>query len=77
MAIRDLLRITNVTPSLYPAARTNGTFTGSAVDLTLRWKNADQLWMGSIFDDVTAMAHRDTTWALVARGLICTLGRAR
>jgi hypothetical protein len=33
MAIRDLLRNILVTPSLYPAARTNGTFTGSAVDL--------------------------------------------
>ena len=33
MAIRDLLRNTLVTPSLFPAARTNGTFTGSAVDL--------------------------------------------
>jgi D-alanyl-D-alanine dipeptidase len=29
------------------------------VDLTLRWKNGDPLWMGSLFDDVTALAHRD------------------
>ena len=33
--------------------------TGGAVDLTLRWKNGDALWMGSLFDDVTALAHRD------------------
>ena len=33
--------------------------TGAATDLTLRWKDGEQLWMGSIFDDVTALAHRD------------------
>jgi len=33
--------------------------TASATDLTLRWKNGDTLWMGSLFDDVTALAHRD------------------
>jgi hypothetical protein len=33
MALRDLLRKTLVTPSLAPAARTNGTATGTAVDL--------------------------------------------
>jgi D-alanyl-D-alanine dipeptidase len=33
--------------------------TGGAVDLTLRWKDGDALWMGSLFDDVTALAHRD------------------
>jgi len=33
--------------------------TGSAVDLTLRWKDSEALWMGSLFDDVTALAHRD------------------
>jgi zinc D-Ala-D-Ala dipeptidase len=33
--------------------------TGGAVDLTLRWKDGDTLWMGSLFDDVTALAHRD------------------
>jgi D-alanyl-D-alanine dipeptidase len=33
--------------------------TGGAVDLTLRWKNGETLWMGSLFDDVTALAHRD------------------
>jgi D-alanyl-D-alanine dipeptidase len=33
--------------------------TAAAVDLTLRWKNGDSLWMGSLFDDVTALAHRD------------------
>jgi len=33
--------------------------TGAAVDLTLRWKEGDSLWMGSLFDDVTALAHRD------------------
>ncbi|HKQ45833.1 MAG TPA: M15 family metallopeptidase [Rhizomicrobium sp.] len=33
--------------------------TAAAVDLTLRWKDGDLLWMGSLFDDVTALAHRD------------------
>jgi D-alanyl-D-alanine dipeptidase len=33
--------------------------TGAATDLTLRWKNGEQLWMGSLFDDVTPLAHRD------------------
>ena len=33
--------------------------TGAAVDLTLRWKGGEQLWMGSLFDDVTGLAHRD------------------
>jgi D-alanyl-D-alanine dipeptidase len=33
--------------------------TGGAVDLTLRWKDGEALWMGSLFDDVTALAHRD------------------
>ena len=33
MTIRDLLHKTMVTPSLYPAARVNGTATGTAVDL--------------------------------------------
>jgi D-alanyl-D-alanine dipeptidase len=33
--------------------------TGAAVDLTLRWRNGETLWMGSIFDDATEIAHRD------------------
>jgi len=33
--------------------------TAAAVDLTLRWKNGETLWMGSLFDDATALAHRD------------------
>jgi D-alanyl-D-alanine dipeptidase len=33
--------------------------TGAALDLTIRWAGSDQLWMGSIFDDVTDLAHRD------------------
>jgi len=33
MAIRDLLHRTMVMPSLYPAARTNGTVNGTAADL--------------------------------------------
>jgi D-alanyl-D-alanine dipeptidase len=33
--------------------------TGAATDLTLRWKGGEQLWMGSLFDDVTPLAHRD------------------
>lgn len=33
--------------------------TGSAIDLTLRWIGGEQLWMGSLFDDATDIAHRD------------------
>jgi D-alanyl-D-alanine dipeptidase len=33
--------------------------TGAAVDLTIRWIGGDPLWLGSIFDDATALAHRD------------------
>jgi D-alanyl-D-alanine dipeptidase len=33
--------------------------TGGAVDLTLRWIGGDPLWMGSLFDDATSIAHRD------------------
>ena len=33
--------------------------TAAAVDLTLRWKNGETLWLGSLFDDVTALANRD------------------
>jgi D-alanyl-D-alanine dipeptidase len=33
--------------------------TGAAVDLTVRFINGDPLWMGSLFDDATPLAHRD------------------
>jgi D-alanyl-D-alanine dipeptidase len=33
--------------------------TGAATDLTLRFIGGEQLWMGSIFDDATELAHRD------------------
>ena len=33
--------------------------TGAAVDLTLKWKDGETLWMGSLFDDVTQLAGRD------------------
>ena len=33
--------------------------TAAATDLTLRWKGGEQLWMGSLFDDATRLAHRD------------------
>jgi zinc D-Ala-D-Ala dipeptidase len=33
--------------------------TGAATDLSLRWISGELLWMGSIFDDVTDIAHRD------------------
>lgn len=33
--------------------------TAAAVDLTLRWQGGEMLWMGSLFDDVTALANRD------------------
>jgi D-alanyl-D-alanine dipeptidase len=47
----------------YWAAPSNGAnapsphATGGAVDLTLRWKDGDQLWMGSLFDDASPIAH--------------------
>ena len=31
--------------------------TGGAVDLTLRWRGGDPLWMGSLFDDASPLAH--------------------
>ena len=31
--------------------------TGAAIDLTLRWRDGDQLWMGSLFDDASPLAH--------------------
>lgn len=34
--------------------------TGGAIDVTLRYINGEQLWMGTIFDDVTALAHTDS-----------------
>jgi len=40
--------------------------TGGAVDLTLRWKDGEALWMGSLFDDVTALAARDRFESLAA-----------
>src|SRR5689334_15768256 len=40
--------------------------TAAAVDLTLRWKDGETLWMGSLFDDVTELAHRDRFEALDA-----------
>jgi D-alanyl-D-alanine dipeptidase len=33
--------------------------TGGAVDLTLRWQGGDPLWMGSLFDDASPLAHTD------------------
>jgi D-alanyl-D-alanine dipeptidase len=33
--------------------------TGAAVDLSIRWIGGELLWMGSLFDDVTEIAHRD------------------
>src|SRR6202044_446661 len=30
--------------------------TGSAIDLSIRWKKGELLWMGSLFDDVTEVA---------------------
>jgi D-alanyl-D-alanine dipeptidase len=42
--------------------------TGAAVDLTLRWKDGEALWMGSLFDDATPLAHRDRFESLSADG---------
>jgi len=39
--------------------------TGAAVDLTLRWIDGETLWMGSLFDDATALAARDRFESLV------------
>ncbi len=33
--------------------------TGGAVDLTLKWRDGETVWMGSLFDDVTELANRD------------------
>jgi D-alanyl-D-alanine dipeptidase len=50
---------------LYWAAPTRGEnspaphATGGAVDLSIRWIGGELLWMGSLFDDATAIAHRD------------------
>jgi D-alanyl-D-alanine dipeptidase len=33
--------------------------TGGAVDLSIRWIGGELMWMGSLFDDVTEIAHRD------------------
>lgn len=40
--------------------------TGAAVDLTLKWKDGETLWMGSLFDDVTQLAARDRFESLAA-----------
>ncbi|HXS07523.1 MAG TPA: M15 family metallopeptidase [Rhizomicrobium sp.] len=40
--------------------------TGGAVDLTLRFKDGETLWMGSLFDDATELAARDRFEALSA-----------
>lgn len=45
-------------PSAGPAAPSPHS-TGGAVDLTLRWRGGDQLWMGSLFDDASPLAHTD------------------
>lgn len=31
--------------------------TGGAVDLTIRWRGGESLWMGSLFDDASPLAH--------------------
>lgn len=33
--------------------------TGGAVDISIVWDNGGPLWMGSLFDDATALAHTD------------------
>jgi len=33
--------------------------TGGAIDLTARWIGAEQLFMGSLFDDPSEVSHRD------------------
>ena len=43
--------------------------TGAAVDLTIRLIGGDPLWMGSLFDDATALAHADRFESLDASTL--------
>lgn len=31
--------------------------TGGAIDLTIRWRGGEHLWMGSLFDDASTLAH--------------------
>jgi zinc D-Ala-D-Ala dipeptidase len=33
--------------------------TGGAIDLTIRWRGGDPLWMGSLFDDASPIARTD------------------
>src|SRR3954470_20453515 len=51
--------------------------TAAAVDLTLRWKDGEALWMGSLFDDVTELAHRDRFENLDANNFSFSDGEAR
>jgi zinc D-Ala-D-Ala dipeptidase len=51
--------------------------TASAVDLTLRWKDGECLWMGSLFDDVTGLAHRDRFEELAAENFSFSDSEAR
>jgi D-alanyl-D-alanine dipeptidase len=51
--------------------------TGAALDLTIRWAGSDQLWMGSIFDDVTELAHRDRFEGTASRALSFSDDEAR
>lgn len=51
--------------------------TASAVDLTLRWKDGEALWMGSLFDDVTQLAHRDRFEELAAENFSFSDAEAR
>jgi D-alanyl-D-alanine dipeptidase len=51
--------------------------TAAAVDLTLRWKDGESLWMGSLFDDVTGLAHRDHFENLAAENFSFSASEAR
>lgn len=51
--------------------------TGGAVDLTLRWRNGEALWMGSLFDDASAIAHTAHLEAAEAAAFSFTLEEAR
>jgi D-alanyl-D-alanine dipeptidase len=42
--------------------------TGAAIDLTLRWRDGEQLWMGSLFDDASAIANTAHLEAALASG---------
>lgn len=58
VALRQAVEIYWSAPTQDPASPAPHE-TGAALDLTLRWIGGEALWMGSLFDDVSRLAHRD------------------